>query len=83
MIIQAMRKRKVLFDIYKRTKKETDQAKYNAQRNRVVTLLRESKQDFFLKLRNTNAKEFWKAIRKLNAKQSTIPTLTDGDSYAG
>ena len=81
-IIQAMRKRKVLFDTYKRTKMKTDRAKYQAQRNRVVTLLRESKEDFFRKLHNTNAKEFWKAIRKLNAKQSIIPTLTDGVSMA-
>ena len=43
-----------------------------------MTLLRESKEDFFRKFHNTNAKEFWKAIRKLNAKQSIIPTLTDG-----
>ena len=43
-IIQAMRKCKVLFDIYKCTKKKTDQAKYQAQRNRVVTLLQESKE---------------------------------------
>ena len=78
-IIQAIRRRKVLYDNYKCTKKEDDQAKYKAQRNRVVPLLRESKEDFFHCLHNTNPKDFRNAIRKLNAKQSTIPTLTDGD----
>ena len=44
-----------------------------------MSLLRESKEDFFNHLHNTNQKDFWKAIRKPNAKQPTIPTLTDGD----
>ena len=42
-IKQAIRKRKVLYDIYKRTKTEADLAKYKAQRNQVVTLLRKSR----------------------------------------
>ena len=45
----------------------------------MVSLLKESKEDFFRKLHNSSAKDFWKAIRKLNAKQSSIPTLIDGD----
>ena len=79
-----MHKHKVLYNIYKLKNTEADRARYKAQRNGVVTLIRESKEDFFRKLHNTNAKEFWKAVRKLNihVHQSTIPTLLDGDSPA-
>lgn len=81
-IIQAIRKRKVLYDIYKCTQAETDLIRYKAQRNLVVSLLRESKEEYFLSLHDSDAKDFWKAIRKLSTNQSSIPTLKDGDTLA-
>ena len=45
-----MHKRKVLYNIYKLKNTEADLARYKAQRNGVVTLIRESKEDFFRNL---------------------------------
>ena len=73
-VMQAIRKRKSLFRIFKRTGNPLDLTKYN----RVVALLRERREEFFHNLNTASVKDFWKAIRKLSNKQSTIPTLLDG-----
>ena len=35
---------------------------------------------FFSNLDSANAKKFWKAVKQLNNKNTTIPTLSDGQS---
>ena len=71
----------MLFQTSKLTKKFQEQAKYKIQRNKVVMLLRQSKGRFFSNLDSANTKEFWKAVKQLNNnKNTTIPTLSDGQS---
>ena len=41
--------------------------------------MRRAKRDYFQKLNPKNPKEFWKAIKYLSKKQSSIPTLVDED----
>ena len=52
-IKQAIRKRNQLHRQVKVTKSSESKAKFSAMRNKVVSLLRESKQAFFGKLRRT------------------------------
>lgn len=40
-----------------------DHARYTAMRNKVVSLLRESKKRFFDKLNDSDAKQFWRTMR--------------------
>ena len=76
-VLKAIRKRKTLFRLYKRTGNQFDHDKYKHQRNTVVSLLRLRKEKFFKNLNPSNAKDFWKAVKKLNSKSITIPTLSN------
>ena len=67
----------MLFQTYKLTINPPDEAKYKTQRNKVVMLLKKKK---FFYLDSPNAKEFWKAVKQLNNKNTTVPTLSDGHS---
>ena len=81
-IKQAIRKRNQLHRQVKVTKSSESKAKFSAMRNKVVSLLRESKQAFFGKLNQANNKEFWKTMKILNNTTSTIPTLKIRDTVA-
>ena len=82
-IIQAMRRRKSLFYAAKRTGKSSDLEGYHRQRNRVVLLLRKSKQKFFDDLNAADSKGFWKSIKMLNSNQASLPaTLSDDTTTA-
>ena len=72
---KAIKKRDSLFRIAKRSRKPTDRAKYNAQRNKVVSMIRQSKQSYFDKMDSADSSNFWKFVCRLNQKQSLIPTL--------
>ena len=74
-VLQAIRKRKALFRTLRRSGNSLDLAKYKTQWNHVVAMLRECKEEFFQKLNSANVKDFWKTIRMLNKKETTIPTL--------
>ena len=78
-VLQAIRKRKALFRIFRHSENPLHLANYKIQRNRVVAMLRKCKEEFFHKLNSANVKDFWKAVRKLNKKGTTIPTLYDDD----
>ena len=65
--------------------------RFKTLRNRVIELIRRSKQDYFDKLENTltdaspNSKVFWKTSKQLLKLQKTsqsIPTLTLNNEYA-
>ena len=80
-VIKSINKKKALFRKYKCTGNSQDHAKYKAQRNNVVTLLRQCKEQFFFNLNSANIKDFWKAVKKVNkTKNITIPALSDGHS---
>ena len=81
-ILNAIKKRDILFRTAKATGKPADRAKYNQKRNQVVHMLRDGKQHFFDQhLNNVDAKTFWKTIRLLNQEcsSSRIPALQDID----
>ena len=41
-------------------------------------MLRKAKHNFFLNLKHANCREFWKAMRYVNKKQTGIPSLSVG-----
>ena len=59
-----------------------DRAKFRELRNEVVAKLRSGKRSFFADLESSNVNQFWKKIRLLNRKESSIPTLSTGDITA-
>ena len=59
-----------------------DRAKFRELRNQVVAKLRSGKRSFFADLESSNVNQFWKKIRLLNRKESSIPTLSTGDITA-
>ena len=71
----AIRERNQLHHRAKVTKSSEVKAKFHAMRNKVVSLLCESKLAFFGKLNQANNKEFWKTMKLLNNTYSTISTL--------
>ena len=74
-IADAIKQRNVLFHTAKRSGRPLDRAKYNLKRNKVTTMLRNSKQSFFDRLNSADAKSFWKSIKLLNNQQSSVPVL--------
>ena len=82
-IKQAMRKRGALFRKAKCSGCSADYQLYKHHRNRVLSMLRDSRQSFFNNLDAANSKEFWKAVRKLGtSKNSAIPSISDGNTLA-
>lgn len=79
-----MRKQNTMYRHLKRsnTNSAIDHTRYTAMCNKVVSLLRESKQRFFDILNNLDTKQFWKTMRILNRKCSTIPSLQDENNVA-
>ena len=77
-ILQAMRKRKLLFCTARQSGDPSDLALYHCQRNRVISLLRESKQKFFDNLASADSKHFWKSVKALNctAKEISLQSLS-------
>ena len=80
-IIQLIRKRDRYFK-KARQGSVADRAKFSELRTRVVAKLRAEKQSFFADLESAGVNEFWKKIRLLNHKESSIPTLFCGDITA-
>ena len=62
-IKQAIHKRNQLHRRTKVTRSAESEVKFRAMRNKVVSLLRESKLAFFGKLNQANNKEFWKIFK--------------------
>ena len=68
-IKKAMRKRNRLF------KKEGMTTRFRKARNRVTSLLRKAKCQYFHHIMPNDSKKFWKSLRAINKKQSSIPAL--------
>ena len=49
--------------------------KYKHLRNKVVHMVKRGKRDYLDKLKSASCKDFWKAVKNLNGRQSSIPTL--------
>ena len=77
-IVQTIRKRNYYYRKYKHSQSHYHQNHYKKLRNKVITMLRQSKQKFFKTLHPNSNKAFWKAVNSLNKKDSVIPTLTFG-----
>ena len=69
-----MRKRNAAF---KKAKKNNfrNVSKYKNLRNKVTSLLWQEKASHFEKLKPSNMKQFWKAIKSLTKKESSVPTF--------
>ena len=59
-----------------------DLTRYKQQRNRVLNMIRESRQAFFSNLDTASAKEFWKAVKMLGRKNATLPSISNGTTQA-
>ena len=81
-IVQAIRRRNYFYRKAKRSNSGNYHSKYKNLRSRVITMLRQSKHNFFKNLNPNSNKAFWKAVRCLNKKTSSIPTLTTSASTA-
>ena len=68
--------------LYRRVKKSGDYTKYKIARNKLVNDMRKAKSAYFKKLNPRNPKEFWRAVKFLNKKQSSIPTLSKDSCVA-
>jgi len=55
---------------------------YKCLRSKVITMLRQSKHAFFNRLNPHSSRDFWKMIKNLNKKQSSVPALNDGEYTA-
>ena len=69
-----MRKRN---NLYKRAKKLGDFCQYKKSRNKTTAMLREAKKTYFENLNLKKPEEFWRAMKYLKKKGSTIPSLTN------
>ena len=77
-IVQAMKRRNRLYKICKRMNNNSISQQYVRARNKVTAMLRKAKHNFFLNLKHANCREFWKAMRYVNKKQTGIPSLSVG-----
>ena len=74
-IVRLIRKRNYYYRRYQRGRWAKDQQKYKSLRNKVITMLRDSKAKFFNNLNPKSTKSFWSAVKYLNKQVSSIPTL--------
>ena len=71
-LVTTMKRRNLLF---RRAKKTGNFLKYKSLRNKLVSEFRKAKSAYFGRLNPKNPKDFWRTVKYLNKKQSTIPTL--------
>ena len=79
-VVQAMRKRNMLFNAAKRSNSPSDWEKYMCVQNKVVAMLRWNKRQYFYSLQFATQKDFWKAIKVINKQDTSIPALWDGNT---
>ena len=79
-LVQSMRRRNCIFRKAKRTNNALHNSKYRRARNRVISQLRQAKQDFFRKINPSDSKQFWKLIKVLNKHATQDGSLShDGN----
>ena len=68
-IIKAIKKRDSFF------KKEGVTPRFKSARNRVTSLLRKAKRQYFHRIKSSEPKKFWKFVKALSKNRSSIPAL--------
>ena len=81
-IIQAIRKRNLLYKNWRKSGATTVFAKYKRARNNVTYLLRKAKKNFFTSLDPADKKKFWKIVKHINTYKPSVPDLSLGDLCA-
>ena len=71
-LITSMKKRNFLF---RKAKKSGNFSTYKSVRSKLVSDLHKARSAYLKKLIPENLKQFWRTVKYLNKKQSTIPTL--------
>ena len=72
-IIKAIKKRDSFF------KKEGVTPRFKSARNRVTSLLRKAKRQYFHRIKPSEPKKFWKFVKALSKNRSSIPALKFND----
>ena len=57
-------------------------SKYKHLRNRVVHMVKRGKRDYLNNLKSASSKDFWKAVKNLNGRQCSLPTLNHSGETA-
>ena len=78
VILQAIRKRNLFFKRAKGFRQGYYFRRYKIWRSKVTNLLRTSKRAFFRKIDPRSPREFWKMVKRVSLKKSSIPTLVSG-----
>ena len=81
-IVRHIRKRNATFQASKRTNKPEVHSKYTHLWNLVVKLMRSSKKFYMRRVNVANKKQFWKTVKYMNKKQTSIPELHHQDKIA-
>ena len=76
-LIKSIKRRNLL---YKRAKRTGNFRKYRLARNKMLADIRSAKLSYFRRLNPRDPKRFWKAVKFLNKKSNSVPTLTLGDT---
>ena len=76
-LLQFIKKKLSLFQKAKRSGHKMDFQKYKRCRNKVSTMLKYSKRKYINSLKYCYKKHFWKIVKSLNKKKTTIPTLSE------
>ena len=74
-IIQLIRRRNLFFKKTKKSMSEVYIQKYKRLKNKIVSLLRNKKKEYFNTLTTAGNKDFRKTIKLLNKNRGTIPAL--------
>jgi len=73
-VVRHIRKRNAAFNKAKKNN-FSDMKSYKSLRNKVIGMLRKEKASYFKKLKPSNMKQFWKTVKSLTKKESSVPTL--------
>ena len=79
-ILKAMKLRNSLLKAFKRTNNHLRFMKYKECRNRITCELRKAKSNYFRNLHVSDMKTFWRLMKALTRKDSSIPALHRSDS---
>ena len=69
---KVMKMRNFLLKAYKSTGSQSKLLKYKLYRNRIITELRKEKFNYFKKIQTSDPKTFWRLIKVLTRKTSSI-----------
>ena len=81
-LLTLIKKRNLVFKLWKSHGNLAAHLKYKSLRNKVVSLLRSEKRKYKKNLNIKNPKSFWRTVRQLRPNSQSIPTLCDGNDCA-